>query len=139
MSTIDALELWSLDYRLLTSVIADIAPQINALGVEVKGLFVLGELDEHPHPAALAERLSMPKPTVTVHLKKLEAAGLIRREIDPTDLRRHRLTLTAAGRKVATRGLDALAGAFEARLARLTSGERATLRSLLRKMADTPR
>jgi len=41
----------------------------------------------------------MPKATVTVYLKRLEAAGFVRREIDPSDLRRHRLLLTATGRK----------------------------------------
>jgi DNA-binding MarR family transcriptional regulator len=36
---------------------------------------------------------------VTVYLKRLEAAGFVRREIDPADLRRHRLLLTRPGVK----------------------------------------
>ena len=107
MSKIDALKVWSLDYRLLTSVITSVAPDIAELGLEVKELFVLAEIDEHPHPAELAIRLSMPKPTVTVNLKRLEAAGFVRREIDPHDLRRHRLLVTAAGRKIMARGTEA--------------------------------
>ncbi len=83
MAKIDALKVWSLDYRLLTSVITSVAPDVAALGVEVKELFVLAEIDEHPYPAELAIRLSMPKPTVTVNLKRLEAAGFVRREIGP--------------------------------------------------------
>ena len=47
----------------------------------------------------------MPKPTVTVYLKRLVAAKLVRREIDADDLRRHRLNLTPAGRRVMVRGL----------------------------------
>ncbi len=46
----------------------------------------------------------MPKPTVTVYVKRLEAAGFLRREIDAADLRRHRLILTPEGRKAMTRG-----------------------------------
>ncbi len=76
----------------------------------------------------------MPKPTVTVYLKRLEAAGLVRREIDSADLRRHRLLVTAVGRKVMKRGLSLLSEAFGARLARLDASEQAALGALLEKM-----
>src|SRR5512139_852665 len=100
MAKIDAAKTWSLNYRLLMSVITSVSADIGALGLETKELFVLAEIDEHPHPAELAAALCMPKPTVTVNLKRLEAAGLVRREIDASDLRRHRLIVTPAGRKV---------------------------------------
>jgi DNA-binding MarR family transcriptional regulator len=134
MARIDAVKVWSLNYRLLTSVIASVAPDVAALGIEVKELFVLAEIDEHRYPAELAGRLSMPKPTVTVYLKRLEAAGLVRREIDATDLRRHRLIVTAAGRKILVRGLALLSDAFGARLTRLTAAEQGELKTLLEKM-----
>jgi DNA-binding MarR family transcriptional regulator len=47
----------------------------------------------------------MPKPTVTVYLKRLVAAKLVRRVIDADDLRPHRLNRTPAGRRVMVRGL----------------------------------
>jgi DNA-binding MarR family transcriptional regulator len=134
MAKIDAIKLWSLNYRLLTTVIASIAPDITELGLEVKELFVLSEIDDHPHPAELALRLSMPKPTVTVYLKRLEAAGFVRREIDSADLRRHRLLVTAAGRRIMTRGQALLSEAFGARLARLNAPEQVELAALLAKM-----
>ena len=87
---------------MLLSVIACVEAGICALGLESKELFLLAEIDEHPYPAELAATLSMPKATVTVYLKRLEAAGFVRREIDPTDLRRHRLLLTPTGRQAAT-------------------------------------
>jgi DNA-binding MarR family transcriptional regulator len=129
-----ALEVWSLDYRLLTAVLTSVAPDLAELGLEVKELFVLAEIDDHPHPAALAVRLSMPKPTITVYLKRLEAAGFVRREIDPGDLRRHRLLVTPPGRKILSRGLGLLSAAFGARLARLSGAEQEHLRTLLAKM-----
>ncbi len=135
MAKIDATKVWSLNYRLLMSVIASVTPQIVKLGVETKALFVLAEIDERPHPANLATALSMPKPTVTVYLKHLEAAGFIRREIDAEDLRRHRLIVTASGRKVMTRGLALLSEAFGARLGRLNNAEQAELKSLLEKLS----
>src|SRR5688572_25549156 len=116
MAKRDAIKLWSLNYRLLSSVIAGVSSDVAALGIEMKELFVLAEMEKHEHPAELAVRLSMPKPTITFYVKRLEAAGFVRREIDPADLRRHRLELTAAGKKVLTRGLTLLSDAFGVRL-----------------------
>jgi DNA-binding MarR family transcriptional regulator len=135
MGKIDAVKLWSVNYRLLTSVITSVASDITALGLETKELFVLAEIDEHQHPAELAAALSMPKPTVTVYLKRLEAAGFVRREIDPADLRRHRLLVTSAGRKIMARGLTLVSEAFGVRLGRLSAAELLQLRTMLQKMS----
>jgi DNA-binding MarR family transcriptional regulator len=134
MSRIDAAKIWSLNYRVLLSVISAAEPEIAALGLESKELFLLAEIDEHPYPAELAVTLSMPKPTVTVYLKRLEAAGFVRREIDPTDLRRHRLLLTEAGRQANQDGLALLSDAFSKRLQRLTVARQKELKSLLEKI-----
>jgi DNA-binding MarR family transcriptional regulator len=134
MPKIDAGKIWSLNYRLLMSVITNVAPEIAELGLETKELFVLAEVDAHPHPAELAGVLSMPKPTVTIYVKRLEAAGFLRREIDCADLRRHRLILTPDGRKTMTRGMALLAKAFGARLARLGSAQQSELATLLEKL-----
>lgn len=110
------------------------APDVAELGIEVKELFLLAEVDEFPHPAALAERFSMPKPTVTVYLKHLEASGLVRREIDAGDLRRHRLLVTPKGRKVIAAGMAVLTKAYGARLESLTATEQTQLASMLARM-----
>jgi DNA-binding MarR family transcriptional regulator len=135
MARIDAARVWSLNYQLLMSVITSVADEIRALGLETKELFLLAELDEHPHPAELAETLCMPKATVTVNVKRLEAAGFLRREIDGADLRRHRLLLTPAGRKAMTRGLALLSDAFAARLGRLSAAKQAQLEALLEELS----
>ena len=134
MAKIDITKVWTLNYRLITAVIGEVAPALRELGIEVKELFLLAELDAHPHPAALAEALLIPKPSVTVYVKRLEAAELVKREIDSTDLRRHKLSLTPEGRKVMTGGLALLAEAFGQRLARLTATQQAELKSLLEKL-----
>ncbi|NOK34211.1 MarR family transcriptional regulator [Corallococcus exercitus] len=131
----DAAKIWSLNYNLLMSVIAGVSADIAELGLDTKELFVLSQVEEHPYPAELAATLSMPKPTVTVYVKRLEAAGFLRREIDAADLRRHRLQVTPAGRKVTSRGLALLSDAFGARLGRLSAAEQAELRSLLEKLS----
>jgi DNA-binding MarR family transcriptional regulator len=134
MSRGDAAKVWSLNYRLLLSVISAAEAGINALGLESKELFLLAEIDEHPYPAGLASTLSMPKATVTLYLKRLEAAGFIRREIDSADLRRHRLLLTPAGRQAAKDGLALLSDAFDERLGRLTAKQQNELKNLLEKI-----
>jgi len=134
MAKIDAAKVWSLNYRLLMTVITSVTPDIEKLGLETKELFVLAEIDEHPHPADLAATLCMPKPTVTAHLKNLEAAGLVNREIDAADLRRHRLMMTTTGRKVMTKGLAILSEAFGQRLSKLNAAEQTELKRSLEKM-----
>lgn len=96
----------------------------------------LAEVDEHPYPAEPAVTLSMPKPTVTVtvYLKRLEAGGFVRREIDPADLRRHRLLLTPVGRQATADGLAVLSEAFDRRLGRLTTAKRKELKTLLEQI-----
>ena len=134
MPKVDPGKIWSLNYQLLMSVITGVAPDIAELGLETKELFVLAEVDVHPHPAELAGILSMPKPTVTIYVKRLEAAGFLRREIDGADLRRHRLILTTEGRKTMAHGLALLSKAFATRLARLNSAQQLELATLLEKL-----
>jgi DNA-binding MarR family transcriptional regulator len=110
MSAVDAAKIWSLNYRVLLSVVASVEAELGGLGLDSKELFLLAEIDEHPYPAELAATMSMPKATVTLYLKRLEAAGFVRRQIDPADLRRHRLLLTPAARQATTDGLALLAG-----------------------------
>jgi DNA-binding MarR family transcriptional regulator len=130
----DVGKIWSLNYRLMMSVITGVAPDVAELGLDVKELFLLAEVDAHPHPAELATLLSMPKPTVTMYVKHLEASGFLRREIDGADLRRHRLSLTSEGRKTMTRGLALLSSAFGTRLTRLSSAQQSELAALLEKL-----
>ncbi|HEY4178477.1 MAG TPA: MarR family winged helix-turn-helix transcriptional regulator [Kofleriaceae bacterium] len=134
MSKIDVPKLWATKYRLLGQVFADVHPAIADLGLEMKELLLLSEVDEHPYPAELADVTFMPKPSVTLYLKNLEAAGHVKREIDKADLRRHRITLTPTGRKVMTKGLGLLADAFGKRLGRLTPAQQASLMHMLETM-----
>jgi DNA-binding MarR family transcriptional regulator len=130
----DAAKIWSLNYRVLLSVISSVDADITVLGLDSKELFLLAEIDEHPYPAELAATLSMPKATVTLYLKRLEAAGFVHRQIDPADLRRHRLQLTPAGRQATKDGLALLSDAFGKRLERLTRAQQKELNKLLEQI-----
>ena len=130
----DAAKIWSLNYRVLLSVISSVETDISALGLDSKELFLLAEIAEPPYPAELATAMSMPKATVTVYLKRLEAAGFVRRQIDPADLRRHRLQTTPAGRQATKDGLSLLSDAFGKRLERLSKAQQNELRNLLEQI-----
>ncbi len=134
MTRDDAAKIWSLNYRVLLSVISSVETDITELGLDSKELFLLAEIDGHPYPAELATTMSMPKATVTVYLKRLEAAGFVRRQIDPADLRRHRLQTTPAGRQATKDGLSLLSKAFGKRLERLSRAQQKELKTLLEQI-----
>lgn len=127
-------KLWTLNYRIAMGVIREVTPALASLGIEAKELFLLSELETSPHPAALAETLVMPKATITMYVKHLESLGLVKREIDTADLRRHKLSLTAEGKKVTTRGNALLNDAFDQRLGRMTPAQQADLAALLERL-----
>lgn len=127
-------QLWTLHFEISASVLAEVEDEIRAHGLEPKELFLLEKLDEHPYPAELARVLLMPKPSITFLVKRLERAGFMKRETDPADLRRFRLTLTAAGRVAMEKARGALEAGFGRRLARLSPAERAELARLLTSM-----
>ncbi|OII27331.1 MarR family winged helix-turn-helix transcriptional regulator [Frigoribacterium sp. MCBA15_019] len=136
MHTSSAARIWSLNHQVLTRVMNDCAPEIESLGLEAKEFFVLGEIDDCPYPAELAVRLVLPKPSVTVYLKNLQAKGFVRREIDPADLRRHRLALTPEGAQTLDKALEILSVKFDEWLVRLDTDEQTELQRLLAKLLN---
>jgi DNA-binding MarR family transcriptional regulator len=79
----------------------------------------------------LAELMHVESPTLTHHLDRWEADGLVERQRDPADRRVVRVRITEAGRLL-HRELAALADESDARLkALMTPAERRTLEDLL--------
>lgn len=73
-------------------------PLEQAVGLNTGEVLVLSAImDGCDTPSAVAERQSLPAPTVTRMVTKLVGAGLVQRVTDPDDLRRQRLQLTAQG------------------------------------------
>jgi DNA-binding MarR family transcriptional regulator len=134
MKKLTTWQIWTLQFDVSASVLAEVEDEIRGHGLEAKELFLLEKLDEHPYPAELARVLIMPKPSVTFLVKRLERAGFVRRETEPQDLRRFRLTPTAAGRAAMEKARGALEAGFGRRLARLSPAERAELARLLTAM-----
>lgn len=122
-------------WQLVESVMDDAEPEFAALGLSPKAYFLLGAVDEHPFPAALARRLHLPPPTVTYLVKQLEAGGLLERRAEPGDLRKFRLVPTAAGRDALARCRCTLSRVLCGRLARLDPQDVATFDRIVRRLA----
>jgi DNA-binding MarR family transcriptional regulator len=101
-------------------------PELSLLELDAKRLFILCMVDAHPFPADLARALSLPKPSMTFLIKKLEESGYLRRQGEKGDLRRYRLTITPAGVKARDKGADAANGIFGACLDSLSAADQAT-------------
>jgi DNA-binding MarR family transcriptional regulator len=129
-------QLWTLTFELVASVMTEVEPLVRAHRLEMKEFLLLSKVDMHPSPAELARALMTPKPTVTFLVKRVEAAGYVKRETQAEDLRRFRLTLTPAGRKAMEASRALLDAAFAKRLARLTQAQRADLTRVLERMTE---
>ena len=135
MHKISSWTLWTLSFQVMTSTLAEVAPRIRALGLEIKEFLLLTKLDGHPNPADLARALLVPKPSVTFLVKRMEAAGYLKRELQPDDLRRFRLTLTASGRRAMESAREIIDQEFGRRLSRLTQAQRVELMRIFERMA----
>jgi DNA-binding MarR family transcriptional regulator len=120
---IDAVLLWTLNHRLITVVLHACTDRFDELGLETKEFFVLNEVGASRYPAELADRLVIPRASVTAYVRSLVAKGFMRREIDESDLRRHRLALTQEGQTALLEARRVVGDEFERRLARLDDSD----------------
>src|SRR5580765_1602186 len=84
----------------------------------------------------LAERLCIEGPTMTRHLDRLEAEGLIERRHDPEDRRGTLIVSTAAGKRTSRRLMDVMKQAQADLLAGLSPAEIETLTRLMQRVRD---
>jgi DNA-binding MarR family transcriptional regulator len=119
-------ELLLRNVNVLHSVLERAEPELSLLELDAKRLFILSMVDAHPYPADLARALSLPKPSMTFLIKKLEETGYLRRQGEKGDLRRYRLTITPAGIKARDKGAGAVNGIFGACLNSLSAADQAT-------------
>ena len=68
-------ELLLRNVNVLHSVLEKAEPELSLLELDTKRLFILCMVDANAFPADLARVLSMPKPSMTFLIKKLEESG----------------------------------------------------------------
>ena len=97
--------------------------------------------DALPSEPALAAQLGISRPTVRLALRTLETRGLVRRDPDPHDRRKHSVALTDAGAELLTNTLPEVRQAELEVTAALSEPEQAQLLALLRRLlgvGETP-
>ncbi len=118
---------WFLFLQVLNMVhliMEDCAEGFESMQIEPKAILLMSVLDDNPEPAQLAKALLLPKPTVTFLIKRLEELGYVKRENNPADLRKYKISLTKAGRKCMEAGRQALSEAWENRLEKLNEQQK---------------
>jgi MarR family transcriptional regulator for hemolysin len=102
---------------------------LAAAGGSLPSWLVLHTLADlgYVNQAALASHVHLEGATITHHIDRLEAAGLVRRVLDPTDRRVRKIELTPAGAELHARMLAEAIRLQDVVLAGLTAEDRAAL------------
>src|SRR5687768_10993405 len=114
--------------------------KLAAVGLSLPKLAALTALSEAGESMPLgqvAERLACVKSNITQLVDRLEADGLVTRELDPNDRRTKLAVLTPAGRKAVKEGLLVKQEAEREVLGRLSRDEARQLTALLTKIGKT--
>jgi DNA-binding MarR family transcriptional regulator len=105
-------------------------PKSDGFGLSLAAARILARLNDNGptriSDLATAERCS--QPTITNHVKRLEAMGLVDREADPRDARAWMIGLNSAGQKELAEMRDSLGTSIEPYLARLSRRDLKALR-----------
>ena len=129
----------------MTSVVrisaARIHEQLSEFGITLSEFDVLATLRRSGvkaelTPSYIAE-VGMVKPSGLSHrLARLERAGFISRSIDPDDRRSALIRITAAGRRIADRGIEIVADAHNQMISGMNATDRRTLSRLLTTLVE---
>jgi DNA-binding MarR family transcriptional regulator len=102
-------------------------------------LLVLWRVGEHgePRPSEVAYDLGLDLSTVSRHVRALDQDGYIARTPDPEDGRACRLTVTPKGAELAQQAWERRVAAITAAVQDWPEEDRATLTTLLTRLADS--
>ncbi|MDR6319590.1 MarR family winged helix-turn-helix transcriptional regulator [Actinoplanes couchii] len=111
---------------------------LAARGLTMRSLFTLGHLADGPvSQQALIDLLGVDPSALVAVLNELEGLGLLARQRDPADRRRHVVTITDQGATALAEADKILSGADDDLFAALNPAERVQLAQLLEKVADS--
>jgi DNA-binding MarR family transcriptional regulator len=115
--------------RLVVSRLARRLRQQAEPGITASQLSILATVDRHGAMTLsdLAQHERVTPPTITATMGRLEAAGYVTREIDASDKRVTRISLSREGRRFLERVRSRKNAYLTRRLSRLDAADRATL------------
>lgn len=114
--------------------VEDVTPRLPAR--QVRALRIVRRRPEL-NLTALAEQLDIGLPTASRMCDRLEAAGLLQRNVQPDDRREVQLVVTADGRRYLTDVTDRLSAYVTTALDGLPPGQRTMLEETLRAFRET--
>ncbi|HEX6356785.1 MarR family winged helix-turn-helix transcriptional regulator [Actinophytocola sp.] len=118
---------------LSTELTAELASQ----GITPRGQCVLSAaLEGERTQIQLAEACQLDKTTMVVTVDELEKAGMVERQMSPTDRRARIIAVTELGRKVHKAAQDVVARVYEDVLSTLPDEERAAFLSGLTRLVE---
>jgi MarR family transcriptional regulator, organic hydroperoxide resistance regulator len=125
---------WALDHNMHVAS----KRMVNKHGITGPQRLVVRLIGQYPEVSGgeLARVLHVHKSTITGIVQRLEAHGLVRRATDSADARRIRLTLTAAGRRVAGPVGGTVEAAVRRVLASMEPKQIAATREVLDRLAQ---
>ena len=115
--------------------------ELAAEGISLRSHQVLACVEERAGGSQqeVSDSIEVDRSEMVRILDRLEKAGMVVRENDPADRRRHRLKLTPAGRRGLRRGEAVIEKVTREALSRLSERERETLHTLARRaLGDEP-
>ena len=112
----------------------EVATAPHGLNIKQYGMLVLLQREGPQAQIVLSEKVGLDRTSVMTTVDRLEQRGLVQRNLDPEDRRRHRVTLTEAGRQLLLQGSAELRAAEQGFLEVLSSDEQEQLRQLLTKL-----
>ena len=113
--------------------------EVHPYGITLKQFYVLRQLKNEGvlNPSEIAEMLFCDRPTATVVIKNMERQRWVKRELDPNDSRRLRVTLEPTGqtkmKEIARKFADSKKESFDP-LSCFTNKEKEQFTSLLAKL-----
>jgi DNA-binding MarR family transcriptional regulator len=106
------------------------APKDHSFTISLAAIRLLARLQDNGptriSDLAIAERCS--QPTITNHIKRLEAAGLVDRQVDPADARAWIISLTDTGEQQLASFRTSLGDSLQPYLAAMSRKDRKALR-----------
>ncbi|HEV2349456.1 MAG TPA: MarR family transcriptional regulator [Terriglobia bacterium] len=127
---------WLVLFKAARAVQRNAEGSISSLGIGLSDFAVLEMLlHKGPQPVnRIGHKILLSSGSITAAVDRLEARGLVRRTVDPGDLRARIVQLTARGRRLIQRAFARHALDVEETMAVLGPGERKDLVRLLKKL-----
>jgi MarR family 2-MHQ and catechol resistance regulon transcriptional repressor len=128
--------LWLVLWKAAQAVQQNSVRSVSALGLGLSDFAVLEVLlHKGPQPVnVIGEKVFLTSGSITAAIDRLESRKLVRRDVDPNDLRCRIVELTAKGRTLIERAFRQHAADIEETMVVLKPRERAELVRLLKKL-----